>query len=185
MKKKIIMLLVTVLAITMLAVPVMAKPTKGQKTAVTVIMTRNDGGGPGTPLSPNRNTGPIIHLHRLQGYDVTVTFEDSSTVLGNIEVERKMVNVKGGHRIVLTDYYVITLFKDELKTDPYDGGFEGNGQVLLDRVNGASLAWGLFHGTEDFEGQTLNIGHGWEAFSSTPNPWYGYWLKCSVYPMTP
>jgi hypothetical protein len=169
MKKKILMLLVTVLAVAMLAVPVIAKPTNGpNKVAVTVTMTRNDGGGQGTILDPPVSTGVIIHAHLLQGYDVNITFADGSILNGTSVADRKVVNIKAGSRVILTDYYVF---------DFGDGGFEGNGEVMLDMVNGQSLAYGLFHGTGDFEGQTLNIGHGWEAFSSTPNPWIGYWLK--------
>jgi hypothetical protein len=170
-KKKILVIAFVLVIAALMIAPVLADPTNGQKKAVTVIMTRNDGGGPGIPLSPNVVTGPVIHLHRLQGYDVTIVFDDGTPdLVGTVLVERKMANVKGGHRIILTDNYVFAFVSE-------GGGFEGNGQVLLDRVNGASLAWGLFHGTGAFEGQTLNIGHGWEAFSSTPNPWIGYWLK--------
>jgi len=175
--KKILVLLVSVLAVAMFAVSVMAKPTNGpNKVYVEVGMTRNDGGGAGIELSPDVFTGPITHRHRLQGYDITITFEDGSTLMGTLLIERKVVQVpqKGAVKAILTDNYEFTF---------NDGGFEGNGQVLLDAVKMQSLAWGLFHGTGDFEGQTLNIGHPWAAYGGgAPNLWVGYWLKCSVYP---
>jgi len=182
MNKKILMLLVSVLALAMLAVPVMAIPTNGpNKVAVTVDMTRNDtppgwpgpGPYPGEEIDPNRFTGVIIHLYRIQCYDVTITFEDTTFITGTLEVERKIVNVKQGHRVIMSDHYVFTLDDGAVAR-----GFEGNGQVLLDNVKGRSLAWGLFHGTGAFEGQTLNIGHPWVAYGGGgPAPWTGYWLK--------
>jgi hypothetical protein len=189
MKKKIMMMFVTVLAVAMLSVPVMAKPTNGpNKVAVTVDMTRNDippgwpgpGPYPGEEIDPNRFTGPIIHLYRIQRYDVIVTFADDSTLEGTLEVERKILNVKGGAKVILTDYYVFTFDDGALAR-----GFKGNGQVLLDNMKGRSLGWGLFHGTGEFEGQTLNIGHPWVAYGGGgPTAWVGYWLKCEIYPPT-
>ena len=178
MKKKILMLLVSILAVAMLAVPVMAKPTNGpNKVAVMVTMTRNsasDGGGPGILLDPNVNTGPITHGHWEQHFTTTITFEDDSTLEGTIVIERKVVIVRRaqGNKLIFTDYYVFTFPGN----DP-DTGFVGNGKVILDIGKGLSLAYGLFHGTGDFEGQTLNIGHTWEDYTAAVNPWYGYWLK--------
>ena len=75
MNKKLIAIFVSLSFVALLAIPVMANPTNGpNKVAVTVDMTRNDGPGPGTPLSPNRNTGPIIHLYRLQNFDGTFPY---------------------------------------------------------------------------------------------------------------
>jgi hypothetical protein len=175
MNKKILGIAVVLMAVAMLAVPVLAKPTNGpNKVAVTVTMTRNDGGGAGILLDDDVFTGPITHRHLLQGYDVTITFDDDSELIGTLLIERKVVFVpqKESIRRIFTDYYVFTFDGDD-----EDTGFVGNGKVIIDGVNGQSLGYGLFHGTGDFEGQTLNIGHGWEAFSSTPNPWIGYWLK--------
>ena len=178
--KKILMLLVSVLAVVMFAVPIMAKPTNGPiKVYIEVDMTRNDGGGSGIEMSPDVYTGPIRHRHLLQGYDVTITFADGSTLMGTLELERKVVLVpqKESMKRIFTDYYLFTFDGDD-----EDTGFVGNGKVILDGVKSQSLAWGLFQGTGDFEGQTLNIGHPWEAYGGgAPNLWVGYWLKCSVY----
>lgn len=174
------MLLVSILTVAMLAVPVMSMPTNGpNKVAVTVTMARNDGGGPGTIIDPNVITGPITHGHWLQGFDVTITFEDDSTLEGTLEIERKPVIVpqKEANRMIFTDYYIFTFPGIEPDT-----GFVGNGLVMLDNVKQLSKAYGMFQGTGDFEGQTLNIGHTWASYLSAVNPWYGYWLKCQVYP---
>jgi hypothetical protein len=182
LNKKVLGIAVVLMAVTMLAVPVYAKPTNGpNKVAVTVTMTRDgrpvneggDGGGNGILLDGPVFTGVIIHVVLEQHYFTTITFADNSTLDGYIVDERKVVNIKGSSRIVLTDNYVF---------DFGEGGFEGNGLVMLDMVKGQSKGYGLFHGTGDFEGQTLNIGHGWEPFSTVVNPWLGYWLKCQVYP---
>ena len=160
--------------VAMLATPVMAKPENGpNKVAVTVTMTRNvasDGGGTGIQLDPPVFTGLIIHAHVEQHFTTTIEFADGSTLDGTIVVDRKIVNIKTGSRVILTDHYVFT-FNDG------DAGFEGNGNVILDNVNQLSKAYGLFHGTGDFEGQTLNIGHTWASYVDSVNPWFGYWLK--------
>ena len=89
------------------------------------------------------------------------------------EVQRVL---KDNGKMIIVDYYVFTFG---------DGGFEGNGLVILDGFVPAppppasweqSLARGLFQGTGAFEGQTLNVGH---PFWSMPGPptWIGYWLK--------
>jgi hypothetical protein len=178
MKKKILMLLVSVLALAILTTPVLADPTNGpNKVAVTVTMTRNDS----ILIDPEPNTevltGPVAHRHQTQGFDITIEITDGPTLTGTAVVDRKIVAVpqtNKGNKVILTDYYVFD-FGDE--------GFEGNGKVILDSMPpalpppGSSLAYGLFQGTGDFEGQTLNIGHTWAEFGGTPAPWFGYWLK--------
>ena len=177
MNKKIVVLAITVLALAMFAVPVMAKPTKGpNKVAVSLFLTqtnRVDG--------PDVITGNVIHLTSLQTFEATIKFDDVTKIdlIGTLVADRKIVVVeqKEGNKVILTDYYVFTFpGEDE------DTGFEGNAQVILDGMppttgGASSKARGLFHGTGDFEGQTLNVGHGWEAFTGTVKPWTGYWLK--------
>jgi hypothetical protein len=196
MNKKILMLLVTVLAVTILAVPVMAKPTNGQKTAVRVIMQRTDTAFPDV-VNP---TGNVVHLYfARQTYDITIKFDENpdNDLVGTGEFERKMLVVKQPHKKgndpdalprprdtkwIMIDYY---------EFDFGDGGFVGNAKVLIDGGTRLTLApfamgmgKGLFHGTGDFEGQTLNVGHHWGEPTGTIT-WTGYWLKCSVYPPTP
>ena len=187
MNKKILMLLVSILAVAMLAVPVMAKPTQGQKAAVTMSQV-GTGTGPGD-IHP---TGPIIHNHFEGYYDVTIEIKDGATVVstlvGDAVVDRKLVIVpqKGSilGRWVFTDYYEITI--DTVDGEPVDGGFEGNGKVILDGVNPMGpgvISWelgranALFHGTEDFEGQTLNFNGRWTPYAAGPIVWDGYLLK--------
>jgi hypothetical protein len=175
MNKKILGIFISLLVVALLATPVLAQPTNGpNKVAVSVDMTRTDGPGPGTLLDPNVNTGPITHGHWLQHFTTTVTFEDGSTLEGTIDIERKVVIVRRtpGNKLIFTDYNVFTF----PGYDP-DTGFVGNSKVILDIGKGLSLAYGLFHGTGDFEGQTLNIGHTWADYAAAVNPWYGYWLN--------
>ena len=163
------------------AIPVMAKPTKGQKTAVTLGMKRV---GDFVDIEDPVYTGPITHQYIRVNYDATITFDDGSDdLVGTLVTERKVVVVpqKEGEKRIFTDHYVFTFpGEDE------DTGFVGNGKVILDGVyvpEGGGLSWeksmgyGLFHGTGDFEGQTLNVGHTWGAPGTTPSAWTGYWLK--------
>jgi len=177
MNKKILMLLVSVLVVAMFAVPLaVAKPTNGQKTAVTVDMaqlTRDDGE---VKLTGNE-LNEVVHVTSIQTYAITITFDDDSTLEGTFSAVRVCVNViqDGEQRINMNDYY-------ELDFPTKSGGFEGKAKVILDLGRHLSMAYGLFHGTGAFEGQTLNIGHGWLNFITEVNSWTGYWLKCSVYP---
>ena len=178
--------------VALLATPVMAKTdlndTQGNKVGVTVILTRDgspvanggDGGGQGIHLEDNVVTGAVYHGHWEQHFKTKITFGDGSTCEGYLVADRKVVNIKDGTRLVFTDYYEFTfdLNEDEVA----DAGFVGNAEVQIDGVNSLSLAYGLFHGTGDFEGQTLNIGHTWAPYIGVVNPWYGYWLKCEIYP---
>jgi hypothetical protein len=97
-------------------------------------------------------------------------------IVGTLVIERKFVRVpqKDGFRII---------FQDRYEFDFGDGGFEGNGNLIIEVGWGQTLAYGMYQGTGAFEGQTLNIGHTWAEYGGgQPTPWYGYWLKCTVYP---
>ena len=179
-------MLVSVLALALLVVPVMAKPTNGpNKVAVIVDMDRDtrdvaeggDGGGTGILVEGPVINGQIIHVVLEQHFFITITFEDDSTLEGYAVVTRNVVNIKGGSRVVLTDDYVFSFDLDD--DEVADAGFEGNGLVMLNNVDHLSKAYGMYHGIGDFEGQTLNIGHGWVNYISEVNSWYGYWLKCT------
>jgi hypothetical protein len=158
----------------MLAVPVMAKPTNGpNKVAVEVIMERNDVYVDPPVANTHTWTGPIRHTHSIQGYDITITITGELAPLTGIAIiERNFVRLpqKDGYKIIFQDRYVFT-FSSE------GGGFEGNGNLIIEVGWAQSKAYGLFHGTGAYEGQTLNIGHTWASFVGTPAPWYGYWLK--------
>ncbi len=189
MRKKIMLFSIMLLALLIVsAIPVYAVPTKGNKVAVTLNMTRDPS------LDEEISvviTGPITHRHVIQYYYATITFDDGTILAGddpeitNLVVEREVVFVpqKEGEKRIFTDYYEFTFG---------DGGFEGQGTVILDGFvlndppPGAtwisSKAYGLFQGTGAFEGQTLNVGHTWGAPGSSVADWTGYWLKCQVYP---
>jgi hypothetical protein len=189
MKKKILMLFVSILAVAMLAVPVMAEPTKGQKVEITMTQVATS---PPTPIDDDVFTGPVTHSHVNGYYDVTIEIKDGATVVstlvGDAVLNRKLVRVpqKGSilGRWIFTDYYEITI--DTVDGESVDGGFEGNGKTILDGVNpaGMGISWelgranALFHGTEDFEGQTLNFKSAWTTYVG-PGPivWDGYLLK--------
>jgi hypothetical protein len=171
MNKKILAIFVSLLVVALLTTPVLAIPTNGpNKVAVTVVFKS----GSRTDIV-DVWTGPIRHRTFTATWGVVeLTITDGPTLIGTATAERSTVRVpqNGAYKVIFVDYYVF---------DFGDGGFEGNGKVILDgMVPGIgwdqSLARGLFQGTEAFEGQTLNIGH---PFWSMPGPptWIGYWLK--------
>ena len=184
MKKKIMMILVSVLTVAMLAVPVIAKPTNGpNKVAVTVTLSNMQIVGGFDVVF----TGNVVHLYfPCQRYDVTIEIEpDGPTLYGTLDIERKFVIVLQPHngygtKMIATDYLVFTFPGD----DP-DTGFVGNGKVIIDGATlGSAAPWekarasGMFQGTGDFEGQTLNVGRHWtEPTEYGTIEWTGYWLK--------
>jgi hypothetical protein len=181
LNRKVLEIAVVLMAVAMLAVPVMANPTQGQKVAVTMTQIAT---GPPTTLDEDV-TGPITHSHSEGYYNVEIDITDGPTLIGTAVVDRKLVRVpqKGSilGRWIFTDYYEITI--DTKGGAPVDGGFEGNGKVILDGVNPATMgiSWEkgranvLLHGTEDFEGQTLNFNVPWNAEQDIV--WDGYLLK--------
>jgi hypothetical protein len=184
MKKIVLVLLVSVLAVAMLTVPVMAKPTREpNKMAVTMTQSPADPAFVmnGLPVV----TGNAVHISQTNYYDVTIEVRDDAgtvveTLTGTNVVYRNYVAVMqkdGLQKWIFTDYY---------EFDFGHGGFVGNGKVIMDGVdftppstlNGyeQTMGYGLFHGTGDFEGQTLNAGHSWESAGGIAL-WTGYWLK--------
>ena len=174
MNKKIIR--ITFMLLTLLIVstiPVMAKPTNGQKIEVALVFKFPPISS--TYVLEDWSTGGVIHNTRLQEWNVELR-EGNADALGDIlevgtaEVVRKTLVVPSAKKVNLIDYYEITFG---------DGGFEGIGKVMLGGfVAGTweeSLARGLFQGTGEFEGQTLNVGHPW--WSKAGIIWEGYWLK--------
>lgn len=120
-------------------------------------------------------TGQIIHIVLEQHFFIIITFDDYSTLEVYAVVNKNVVNIKEGSKVVLKDNYVFTFDLDD--DEVVDAGFEGNGLVMLSNVDHLSKAYGMYHGRVDFEGQTLNIGHGWVNYQTEVNSWYGYWLK--------
>lgn len=176
MNKKILVIFVNLLVVALLTTPVLAKPSNGpNKVAVSLFLYQTDRVD-GDPVP----TGNVVHSTSIQTFEAVIEFEGGETLTGELVADRKIVNIlkkDGLHKIILTDNYIFTFPGDD-----EDTGFVGNAQVVLDGMPptsgvASSNAYGLFHGTGDFEGQTLNVGHGWEAFSGTVKPWTGYWLK--------
>jgi hypothetical protein len=176
MNKKIFGIFVAVLAVVMLATPAFASPTKGNKVAVTLMLVRT---GLPTDIDPPETTGPITHAHISVDYEATIIFEDGyPDLVGTLATDRKVVQVpqKEGQKWIFTDYYEFTFG---------NGGFEGNAKVIMDGVvfTATGMVWEksrsnyLFHGTGDFEGQTLNFNHPWNPFGGGVPGTPGYWLK--------
>jgi len=185
MKKKILVLLVSVLTVVMLAFPVMGKPTNGQKAAVTITMV----GALDNPIILSAiPTGSAVHIQITGHYYVTIEIEGGSTLEGEASVDRKLLvvpqlNRAGDEKWMFTDYYVITI--DTVDEEPVASprGFEGNGRVMIEGATTEVLApWvqgrsnALFHGTGAFEGQTLNFNTNWRPFGGGI-VWDGYLLK--------
>ena len=133
------MLLVTVLAVAMLVTPVMAVPTQGQKVAVTFRFIF-------PPISQTIyeqwQSNGVTHTHFEVNFNVELTVVDGPILLGTASIQRKNVVVfpKGLEtgKVNLVDYYVF---------DFGDGGFEGNGKVMLDEFNPAATPpWGDVRG---------------------------------------
>ena len=189
MNKKILGIVFSIAILAMLVAPVLAKPTNGpNKVAVTVTLSNMQIIG-----APEFNpTGNVNHVYfPCQRYQVSIKIEpDGPTLLGTVDIERKLVAVKqpnkgydppaGDMKWIFTDYLVFKFDGDDPET-----GFVGNGKVIIDgATQGTAAPWekaranGLFQGTGDFEGQTLNVGRHWsEPTGYGTIEWYGYWLK--------
>ena len=188
MNKKILGISFVLVIAALLIAPVFADPTQGpNKKAVTMTQVPT-GIVPGGPYM----TGPITHNQFGGLYDVTIEIKDGATVestlVGEAVVDRKLVAVpqKGSilGRWIFADYYVITI--ETVDGGAVVGGFEGNGNLIMDGVNPAGpgvITWekarakGLFHGTGDFEGQTLNFNTPWTPYGTGDIVWDGYLLK--------
>ena len=180
MNKKILGIAVVLMAVAMLVPPVMAKPTQGRKTAVALRFIF-----PHIQVNELDEwySGPVYHrLWESIDWNVELTINPDGpnpTILpGTCYALRKAVQVfpngKDTGKVILEDYYEFD-FPDQ------NGGFEGNGLVMLDGFDPTKtppytdvhLVGFLFHGTGEFEGQTLNVGRQ----RGTPLGITGYWLN--------
>jgi hypothetical protein len=175
-QKKILGIAIILVFVAILIAPVFADPTKGQKAAITLTWTRTK-----RIQGPPRFTGNVMHRDVYVEWSVVLEIEGGPTLTGTAKTERKNVRVPqpDGANLVLRDYY-------ELWFATQGGGFEGNALVMLEGFMGGgvwekSKAHGLFQGTDAFEGQTLNAGHGWKE-QDGGIVWTGYLLK---YPLPP
>lgn len=167
MNKKILMVAVALMAVVMLATPVFADPTQGQKAAITINWTRTNR----ITVDEWWSSDLVRHRHMHVWWDVELIIDGGPPLPGTGYTERDAVRVtqKDGFNNVLHDYYVLT----------FDGGgFEGNALIMVQNQGTPDFrgrAHGLFMGTGDFEGQTINAGHGWVP--AGPPVWTGYLLK--------
>ena len=173
MNKKILVVFVAVLAIAIFVTPVFAKPTKGQKVAITLIWSRTS-----KVVVDEWVSGKVTHRLVHLTWNVTIKFEDETTLNGTAVEERKVVLVpqKVGSKNVIR-------VNSELSFPSEGGGFEGYYLLILAGFTGPpppmwekSKVHGLFRGTGAFKGQTLNVGHTWKPFGASIG-WTGYWLK--------
>jgi len=176
MKKKIFYVFVSLAFLAMLVIPAFASPTKGNKVAVTLVFVERTG----RTIIEDKYSNGIRHRLLELTYNVELQVADGPTLEGTAFWERMSVlNLKSAKN-VCREYYEFW-FENE------GGGFEGNCLLIMDGfVPGTgpgnpatwekSKVYGLFQGTEAFEGQTLNVGHPWEEPTGTI-VWTGYLLK--------
>ena len=177
MNKKILLIAVALLAIVMLATPVLAAPTKGKKVQVTISFTRsteveayNKGWTTNGEIRQERGqvvlyapvivtigTDTPITTTSLAERNLHWTYPDEGSKPGNIRLihESHVIYLPGGTfegNALLKFHYI----------SPY-----GRGDFILE-------AHGVFHGTGDYEGQTINA---WRESGGPGIPWEGYLLK--------
>jgi ABC-type proline/glycine betaine transport system substrate-binding protein len=171
LKKAVLILgfLFVLLAGLFVTLPAMADPTNGQKVEITLTWT------PGSYTYSTHITGPIIHRHLEYNWKVTLTFvDDGTTYVGTAFTERDVTIIPDdtGTKRTYQDYYTID-FPDQ------EGGFEGNAVLIVQNYGTSSatqMIHGLFKGTGQLEGQTINAGVlPWGPLSSFV--WEGYLLK--------
>jgi hypothetical protein len=172
MNKKILGIAVVLLAMAILATPVIADPTKGQKVPAT-LRFGDSSPAPGT----SKTAGNTMHGQMTVIWQIEIDIDGVPTYTGTAVAERYSVNVAVEGKmtnIVFKEVYTIEI-------DDADGGFVGSVRILMRMFPGMpptilGKAHVLLVGYGDFEGQTLNVGHHWSAFSGGI-AWDGYLLK--------
>ncbi len=163
------MLFVALIGLAISATPVLGTPPAEKKVPVTIEFK----GIPNTTeLLYRLDSDGLSHRVQRQYWTVTLFIDDSTTpILGTAVSERQVLWAYSKLRMAVNnDYYEISFPTEE-------GGFEGNAHLLLTNYVAGNYdiqIHALFHGTGDFEGQTLNVGRdkgpaGWV--------WEGYLLK--------
>jgi hypothetical protein len=169
-------ILVSGLALLMLltfVAPVLAAPANNeQKVPVSLKWTPVP---PSTTIERRDVDTGISHRILLQNWAVKMYVDDAVTPLeGAAVVMRETIyryskDAMGVDQVV-NDYYDISFLTT-------GGGFEGNAHIMLtDYVSGSynSHVHALLHGTEAYEGMTLNAEAGWGPGTMM---WEGYILK--------
>jgi hypothetical protein len=171
LKKTVIIttLLLTLFVGLFVTLPVMADPTNGQKAEITLTWTIDH------YTYTTHNSGPIIHRHLDYYWKIKLTFVASGiTYMGTAFTERDVT-------IVPDDVGTKRNYQDQYTIDfpEQNGGFEGNTVIVVQNYGTPSatqMIHGLFKGTGELEGQTINAGVlPWEPMSSFI--WEGYLLK--------
>ena len=152
------------------ALPVMAEPTNGQKVAVTLKLTPV----PETSIPGDRwvTNGGVTQL-RDSGltYALELAIDGALPIKGISIVVRDPALGKRPEMVLYHEYHVMSF-------STAGGGFEGNALLRLTDFVSSTVytvqAHGVFQGTGEFEGQTLNL---WRYEGPTGGVWEGYLLK--------
>jgi hypothetical protein len=172
LKKAAITLALTLalIVVSFVTLPVMADPTNGQKAEITLTWKTDH------YTYTTHNSGPIIHRHLDYYWTVTLTFVASGiTYVGTAFTERDVT-------IVPDDVGTKRNYQDQYTIDFPDqkGGFEGNSVIVVQNYptpSATQMIHGLFKGTGELEGQTINAGVlPWEPMTNS-FVWEGYLLK--------
>jgi len=159
------------LMLAMLAAPVFAAPPTETKVPVTLKWTNV---GPTTTVIRDVN-GNVSHRIMTQNWAVKLFIGDSETLIeGTAFGERQTLYIYGrklnGVDQIANDHYVISF---------PGGGFEGNTHITITDWDSVLKTYNVklhavFHGTGEFEGQTLNA---WQNGPGTTPLWEGYLSK--------
>ena len=174
MNKKILIIAVVFLAMAMLATPVLAAPTKGQKVPVTISFTTST-----SVELPDKMWTTKGDIKQVRGgvveYDPVIVTIDGVTLDPTTSITERNLHwatlSKEGNIRLMHESHVIAL---------PGGTFEGNALLKFHYIspygalNFILEAHGVFHGTGDYEGQTMNV---WRESGGPGISWEGYLLK--------
>jgi hypothetical protein len=167
-KAAVVIVVFALLMLTIGVLPVLAEPTNGQKVPVKIKWAAT-----GTTTLERNDSDGLSHRILKTTWNVQLFIDDAVTPLYGTAVSIRQVLYAYAklQMAVYNDDYVISFPTEE-------GGFEGSAHLLLtDYAGGTNYniqIHGLFHGTDAFEGQTLNVGVDKGPASFV---WEGYLLK--------